>query len=206
MNGKKNRYLVFACLQLLSICTYAQRRKKTKIIWNKDSVLNWADFKVVNHEPTGINVGGFVTIIAAITSTQIYCIPGNCVNDSVPITCYCIFDKGSSWAIKVDETPTSLVHEQKHFDITEIYTRRLRKALINKKFRYNHFYGQFRRIYDKTLKDWNKEEGIYDKETDFQNNIEQQKLWDIKIADELKALDAYSDIHLTVRLRHFLFF
>ncbi|HVA98758.1 MAG TPA: hypothetical protein VNG53_07685 [Bacteroidia bacterium] len=195
---KKVRYLLFVYLQLISIYTYAQRRKNTEIIWSKDSILKWNDFRNIKHDLAGD--------AASQTFTNIFCTPSNCLNDTVQITCYCALNKELSWGIKMYETPQLLNHEQKHFDITEIHTRLLRKAMANKKFKYWCFYRQFRRLYNKALKAESQEQSLYDKETDHGLRSLNQKKWDAKIANELKALDAYSDIHVTVRLRHFLFF
>jgi predicted secreted Zn-dependent protease len=82
-------------------------------------------------------------------------------------------------------TAAVLQHEQGHLDITEIYARRLR-AFLSKHQKCNHHdQALVSKYYDQLIADWQAEEVLYDKETDYSRQKEQQAAWLEKIATEL---------------------
>jgi len=104
------------------------------------------------------------------------------------IEIYSYFDKNASW---VKYKTTGLSHEQGHFDIEEIYARRLKKIINSKKF----FRHRLSLKIDKIVEVINQQcityQELYDSETDFHNNFNKQIEWEIKIQKELNALDDY---------------
>ncbi len=94
------------------------------------------------------------------------------------------FDKDESWVKLEARTPYHLKHEQLHFDITELYTRRLKAALANETF-YCGEEERFNRFVDDFLSQWQTEQHHYDLETGYSNHRPQQTEWEYKIALEL---------------------
>lgn len=83
-----------------------------------------------------------------------------------------------------------LKHEQLHFDIVEIYSRKLReKFLVLDKMKSK--LEDYISTYNNIRNDLVKYQGLYDSETEHSVNKEKQKEWEIKVAKELEELDTY---------------
>lgn len=79
----------------------------------------------------------------------------------------------------------TLLHEQLHFDISEVFARKMDKEMSETKFTQN-IKKEVREIYKRTLKELDDFQRNYDKETDFSRNLEKQKLWQKQIVGLLK--------------------
>ena len=75
----------------------------------------------------------------------------------------------------------TLGHEQIHFDITELFSRKMNEEISNTKFT-NNIKEEVRAIYKRTLMALDSFQKEYDKQTNFSRNIEKQKLWQIQIS------------------------
>lgn len=73
-----------------------------------------------------------------------------------------------------------LSHEQLHFDISELYARKMRKRLAKATFTKN-VKAEIKNIYKSVLKELSKFQKKYDYETNFSRNLQQQLLWNKKI-------------------------
>lgn len=111
--------------------------------------------------------------------------------DSISLDVYCFFDNNHSW-VKL-KTPELLKHEQKHFDIGEIYMRILRYRILNEKFTYQNVNIKLKLLRDEAQMGFNVYSDQYDKETNRSENIVKQKEWEAKIDKELADLAAYSN-------------
>lgn len=80
-----------------------------------------------------------------------------------------------------------LLHEQGHFDITELHARKINSLLKNP---YIGSAKEAYRIYDSVVVEWNKMEALYDKETDYSRNEPAQAAWREKITQMLNQIPA----------------
>ncbi|NNE76815.1 MAG: DUF922 domain-containing protein, partial [Pricia sp.] len=78
-----------------------------------------------------------------------------------------------------------LSHEQLHFDISELYARKMRKRLAESQFTQN-IKAEVKAIYKDVLRELNNFQNKYDRETDFSRNLNQQLIWNKMIANALK--------------------
>jgi predicted secreted Zn-dependent protease len=85
-----------------------------------------------------------------------------------------------------------LSHEQGHFDIAEIYARKLNKALSAYVFNRNTVSRDVNAIYDDVIKLHHKAQEQYDDETDYSRNFKEQEEWKNRIAAELKILESFA--------------
>ena len=93
----------------------------TIILWSKTRNLTWEDFKSKiksSEKQNGIYTGA----VTASGPVFIYRTDKNGIDVPYPLT---YFFKSKSWTISNDSL--LLFHEQLHFDIAEVYTRKLRK-------------------------------------------------------------------------------
>lgn len=163
-----------------------------KIYWSQNVRLKWDDFK---GKPDNSQ------IYDASTESTVKCdLKGD--QRGVTITAVCFFEKSKSWVKKGKRGDTLLKHEQGHFDLAELYTRKLRKAMKEASFTDKNVNSEFRTIYQKYVGDLKKEQARYDKETHHSTIYEKQKEWEARIAEELNAMNAYSGSVIEVRLRN----
>ncbi|SIR03120.1 protein of unknown function [Maribacter ulvicola] len=79
----------------------------------------------------------------------------------------------------------TLLHEQLHFDITELYARKLRKQLAETKFTKN-VKEEIRKIYKATIRQLNDYQNRYDSETNYSRNLPVQERWVQEIEEALR--------------------
>jgi hypothetical protein len=156
--------------------------ENTFIDWKADYKLMWDDFKA----PPDKNSPN-----AAETSTAIkfdFSYDGS--NLKYHITCQ--FDKNKSWGrVKIDYI---LSHEQGHFDIAEIFARKLNKSLKEYTVgNVGNLNKEVNKIYDNTMHQLHNMQVAYDTETNFSINKARQEEWLKKISSELKDLEAYAN-------------
>ena len=105
----------------------------------------------------------------------------------------CLFEKNISWGrIKTDYI---LAHEQGHFDIAEIFARKLHKAIRAYNFNPATAQKDVPAIYQKIMKDLAAAQDQYDSETDFSRDKEAQAEWLEKIDAQLAGLKTFANYH-----------
>jgi hypothetical protein len=154
--------------------------EKESINWRTRRVLSWTDFKAIPLESAPN---------AALTSTSIL-INFGYDHKSLTYQLQCVFHPEKSWA-RV-KTPRILVHEQGHFDISELFTRKLHKALIEYQFRPTSVDKDVMKIYQQVAEDQAAYQKLYDQETNYSRNAEGQAVWQKKIEKELNEFEKYA--------------
>jgi len=102
-------------------------------------------------------------------------------------------DTKQSWVRKDAKNDTVLNHEQLHFDIQELYARKLRKVMREEIRPGKQLSRKALRLFKKIHKELDKCQTAYDKETRHGIDAEAQQEWDQKIREELESLKEYSD-------------
>lgn len=87
----------------------------------------------------------------------------------------CKFSKHKSWGLV--KTPYILAHEQGHFDITEIFARKLYQALNDYQLNRPTFQADINTIYETVIKAKEAFQAAYDRETDHSRNKPKQTEW-----------------------------
>lgn len=99
-----------------------------------------------------------------------------------------MFLKNLAWF--KDTSSYILAHEQLHFDIAELFARKLRKAVKDYTAKYND--KEFSRTVEELLSEERKAQDDYDRETAHGIYETKQMEWTREIARELKSLVSYS--------------
>ena len=154
--------------------------EKESINWRQRRQLQWGDFK-------GQPVASAPN--AALTSTSILISFGYDRN-SLTYNLQCVFYPEKSWT-KV-KSIRILAHEQGHFDISQLFTRKLHKALSEYQFTESSVDRDVMEIYQKIGTQQAAYQQRYDKETNFSRDASQQLVWQEKIEAELKALSKFA--------------
>lgn len=182
--------LFIGCV-LISMAGFAQKKsispdirkfKKDTIVWQADSLLKKEDFKARSKGSNGP---------LGFTDAAIFMYPGE---NSGQLIFYveALFFKSKSYIVKYSEYV--LKHEQIHFDIAELYARKLRQKIADTDFKkVKDVRGEITRFFRQTFADFKKEEEKYDKDTQHGLNPAKQQLWNDDIQNRIKELDKYSD-------------
>ena len=110
---------------------------------------------------------------------------------SVMITSATSFIADRSWGLH--KTDYILSHEQGHFDLAELFARKLHKEMSNYTFNKKSFQKDLKKIYDSIMKERESTQNQYDKETNHSINKEKQAEWLKKISRMLEELKDYAD-------------
>jgi predicted secreted Zn-dependent protease len=91
------------------------------------------------------------------------------------------------------KTDYILAHEQGHFDITEVYARKLNEALSEYKFNPESFKQDISDIYQKIVDEKEAAQEAYDDETDHSRHRKIQLEWLDKIHGQLEETEPFSN-------------
>jgi len=145
-----------------------------KVFYKKGNKITWNDFKQV----------GYLSDASAVTSSALsYDFIET--DGKLSISTYCVLYKSESIVSKSKKTNYLLNHEQRHFDITYIYTMKFTNKV---KTIQDPTEEKIKEVYDSVVKEWDDFQDKYDSETDNSQDYEAQKLWDAKIDSILSKL------------------
>jgi len=175
MNSLKT---IFAAFLLLSPC----------LLFAQDDVVKWSPKKLTWNDY--LAKPAETEDAAAITSTALgieYHVKENVLTYKIS----CLFSKTKSWGrFKSDYI---LSHEQGHFDIAELFARKLNQETSEYKFNRNTFKTDLDAIYKSVVDEKEKYQQLYDDETNYSRNKKKQEEWLKKIEDELKETKDWAD-------------
>lgn len=184
------RLLILFCL--LSFFGHAQDKDAaTYVSWDDDYQLEWADFQ-------GNTEGNF--ILAASTSYKIDLLPESVMvdeNDQIQgyehLTVVANFYKNSSW--HTTNSQHILKHERLHFDIAELFARKIRKRFSELKKGKQASFSVYQDAFNLFWKECRKMQKRYDLETNHGGKIEINEIWQARILKELESLSAFKETH-----------
>jgi len=110
-------------------------------------------------------------------------------NPHIDVTC--TFYRRSSWVKDEGRNRTVLQHEQLHFDITELFARKLRQDLAAlPKSQRN--WETVQRLYNEANDDCADYQARYDNATHHSILQDAQRDWTVRVAQELTKFEAYA--------------
>jgi len=151
------------------------------IYWSEEYKLTWNDFK---GQPD-YNIKS----ISALSSSGLMHSKG-CKDGKIIYEVLSYFEKRESWVKAEAYTDHHLKHEQIHFDITELFARKLRRALAEQNFKCGQE-AAFEQYVSKFIQDWHQVQHNYDSTSRHSINREVQAEWSQRIEIELLLLDEY---------------
>ncbi len=178
----------YLTLLLVLISSFAKDGNKDVLVWNEKRLLTWDDFKGKPEK----------RFSAASTHYDIFKTTEQ-NGPSAEVTIEAVFFCNKSWKRESWINDQVLAHEQKHFDIVELYARKLRKLLSDKNY---SSYSNLKSVSDSLYKVIDKEMDVYqdkyDDETDASMNGDKQREWNKKIMEEIQVLSEYKSTNLQV--------
>ncbi|PHN06290.1 DUF922 domain-containing protein [Flavilitoribacter nigricans] len=159
-----------------------------EIVWSGDRRLSWEDFKGI---PSGRQITGAVTYstIKATPSVAGY------FNNRIEVDVKAIFRCDRSWAKdKAKESDYLLNHEQRHFDIAEVYARKIRTALQDHHITPRNYPRIKAQVIEPLFREYVNFDKSYDKTTVHGLSSDLQEEWDHKIDEALGLIESeYAD-------------
>ena len=156
----------------------AQDKGEELLDWSDKKKLTWHDYKAQPDPESD----------AAASTTTYLSIEYNLSSTNFGYTIQSRFSKTRSWGLH--KTPYILSHEQGHFDIAEIFARKLNMKMSAYRFDKRTYQKELSRIYNDILEEKEEMQNAYDKETRHSINKEKQAEWLDKIN---KMMEAYKD-------------
>ncbi|MBA2611331.1 MAG: hypothetical protein H0U95_05115 [Bacteroidetes bacterium] len=112
--------------------------------------------------------------------------------DFATVQIVAVFFPSESWKRKKKDGV--LIHEQKHFDIVELFARKLRKKIQEGSYtNYNDLIKKLEDLYRYDQKELDHYQNQYDRATNYSRNVRRQRKWNKRISDELNDLSNYKD-------------
>ena len=162
----------------IPIAAFAQSRDEELLDWSASRKLTWNDYKA-SPEPGSD---------AAASTTSYLAIEYSITRNSFDYKIESLFSKTRSWGLH--KTAYILSHEQGHFDIAEVFARKLNKQMSEYRFNKRTYQQDLNEIYHDILGEKEKVQNDYDKETNHSIKKEKQAEWLMKIE---KMLEEYED-------------
>lgn len=156
-----------------------------KFEWSPDRKLTWDDFKGKPAFNQDTNIAARTSARFGIRIDTLYA-----SGLSVVVTNEFICRQSSVRPEK--RTSALLAHEQLHFDLCEIYARRLRKQLANTPLTLANVNKVSTDAFLEVYKTYKERQWAYDEETSHGLEPQAQERWKKTIAKELAALSAYA--------------
>ena len=157
--------------------------------WNEFYRLTWEDFQ--GHRTSG-SIGDAGTVVHIKAKPYF-------VGKKISYDVHAYFDREQSWT--TDQSPALLAHEQLHFDIAELYARKIRKRIykltsdgVNDLDRIN---ASIRELLDES----NEIDRKYDAETLHGSIPSKQAKWQVEVSKELQALKRFKKPKKIIRVK-----
>jgi hypothetical protein len=155
-------------------------RSQDIIVWDSTVKLTWADFAGKADPKSSFDAATVSGIRYKLN------LSGEGLTDSVAA----VFYKAESWVRR--RTEGALIHEQGHFNITEIFARKLRKRIEEFVPRRGDLAHQLNLLYDEIESEREVMESLYDRETRHSADARRQAYWNARIQKELKELEKFA--------------
>lgn len=185
-------FFLFISLQLK-----AQNSDSThnKVYWNQDSTLIWEDFQGIPDTSSQLSAYSTFSLPFGFTSDG---------EGEIWVTLKVFLAKKDSWVIKAEENDLLLKHEQVHFDIAELYRRKIIKALKNTSLTKINYMQKINDIINRYwTNEYKSRQNEYDKDSDYSRNIKGQIKWTKLIKKEIQEYDDYTAVELRLSLINF---
>ena len=178
------RLLTALLLSLSSLAAVAQTTQSGSLHWSAGRPLVLADFEGRPRPGEAHAALTSATMVAKVA----------CRSNQFSGSVQAAFDPTRSWVRDpTTMTPRLLHHEQLHFDITEMYARRLRQKLTSANIPCAQLGPAFERLSQGVYADWEKAESQYDIATNHGLKPVQQAQWDAQVQQQLKELAEFAD-------------
>jgi len=182
------KVFLFILLSIFFVTGFSQKKSKLlqdTVVWRPDVPLKRSDYK---GKPTGKLAGGAYTALLIYTKEE---------DAQINFVVEAIFVRKKSFIR--DSSEYIMKHEQGHFDLCELYARKLREKISNTNFlKVKNIKEKIQSLYNETIRDLRKENEMYDEDTEHSQNMVKQTKWNEDIIRQLDSLDTYNSTEVEV--------
>ncbi len=172
------------------ILLFSFKEDKDILVWDETRPLTWDDFRGKPQK----------RFAAASTHYDMYKTTEQ-KDKIVEVKVEAVFLCHKSWKKVSWINQSVLDHEQKHFDIDELYARKLRKLIKERLYSsYENVKTVSDSLYEVIDKEMDLYQDKYDNETDGSMDGGKQREWQKKIMEEIHALSPYKNTTFSVSL------
>ena len=144
------------------------------IEWSTERKLSWQDFKATPHDTSNVIAVTFCGISFETLKVSFW-------NGKGTYQVKCIFYPDSSWYLSNKVDSLTLLHEQTHFYIAAVYTRKIQGELDKERLFPNHA----KKLYETLMLEYESMQRKYDLQTNHGILPIEQKRWTQKILTQL---------------------
>ncbi|WP_426478311.1 DUF922 domain-containing protein [Chryseobacterium sp. CBSDS_008] len=157
-----------------------------KLIWQDSKKLTWDNFKSPVSKKSNPDVAAYTHCGWEFSAAK-----SSDPKAPVTISITTIFHEEKSWKDVKKMNDYILLHEQKHFDIAELFVRKFRKAVAEKIRNSGDYNKYFKAIYNGISADYQSFQMAYDRETRHGIDKEKQTEYNNLISEQLDNLKSY---------------
>lgn len=157
------------------------------ILWSRERPLIWDDFK--GKKPQHKRKRSIATTNSMVWHKM------SKEGDSIVVNVAAMFNTEKSWKKNVRLSTYVLKHEQIHFDIAELYARKLRKSIAEYTLRYGYdafAAHELHKMFEHNRAQRRRCQRRYDRQTNHSRRREEQEKWNADIARKLNELNTYA--------------
>ncbi|MDC8005660.1 DUF922 domain-containing protein [Aureisphaera galaxeae] len=178
---------LFPMLFLVAFAYAQEKVPDSVVVWNPTKKLMWTDFQG--------EVGKY-DFGRASTSYKIVIVPETVLVDEddriqgyEKMTAKAHFYKTTSWT--ATQNYQVLVHERLHFDIAELFARKVRKRFAELKAEKEARFSVYYKEYNAIWKECRSLQKQYDSETNHGRNLKENEEWATLVNEELELFKAF---------------
>lgn len=159
-----------------------------KIVWKENFKLNWGLFKSPQN-----TMKADTTVVSYSSCGLKYTALKDKTHNKLLIKIDATFDPSKSWKHPIKTKGLSINHEQGHFDIAELYARKLRKEFKENVKTEKDYQLKFKLIYQILYGEFLDYQNYYDKITKRGTDSKKQNELEAEIKNQLKKLETYKN-------------
>lgn len=171
----RTRKISICSTLLIVILTTNNCQAQDTLWWAKEQRLTWEDFQGFPDTTEVFEALTYAGIAFRYTYT----------GDSLQFQAKSYFNRAKSWRLPIADS-SKLRHEQVHFDITELFTRKLTAQLSKLKTEKELVQQAVRKLLTEVVAEKDRFQHYYDQETHYGTVPAEQKKWEKRIADLLQ--------------------
>lgn len=165
---------------------WSQQAASDQLSWNEFYKLQWYDFQGA---PDKDSHGDAATAVSIKAKPFL-------VKNEINYDVVAIFNRSKSWVR--DRSPSLLAHEQLHFDIAELYARKIRKKIRDLKANGVDDIKTYNAAIKALLQESNEVDIQYDIETLHGAMSKRQAAWAENVAEELARLERFKKVRRVI--------
>lgn len=165
------------------------RLYETEFTWSPERRLTWDDFRGPVQPYTTDNIAAATFCAIGFETNTV-----SPDNPKLKVNVFNTFYTRKSWIRESEKNDHILAHEQGHFDLCELYTRKLRERMANVNVDLTTLRTTLKGIYAELQKEYQQRQQQYEDDTNHGLIYKEQDRWEAMITQELSHMESWKDV------------